>query len=657
MKLKKIRVTNYKSCVDSDEFLVGDITCLVGKNEAGKTALLEAVYKLNPVLDSEGNYDVTEEYPRSEVSEYELAIHKGEKKHATVITVFFELDEEEIESVEDNYEKGILLSSELIISKGYDNKKNITLMIDEKKMVNKMTKDASLSDPVRDKAIACTDLNKLSSVLQEASPDGGVTELLKTVNAILKDGATIYIYNKYLKDWTPKFFYFDEYYQLEGYVNLESLKQRLADNKVRDSDKPMLGLIHLSRLSIDQFLDPKKTQDLTNRLEGASNHITKTILKYWTQNKRLSMKFDVRNGLPEDPQEMRSGHNLLCQVYNERHKASTLLGKRSKGFVWFFSFLAWFSKVKEDGKPLILLLDEPALFLHAKAQYDMLKYMEAELATEYQVVYTTHSPFMVDPNRFDRVRIVEDRSLESDDPLDYTKEGTKVLTEVLEISEDSAFPLQGALGYEIFQTLFIGPNCLVVEGVSDLLYLQTINGILERKNKVGLDKRWTITPVGGSDKVPTFVALIGAQTRLKVATLIDIQSKYRQSIENLYKKKLLKKKNVLTFADFTKKDESDIEDMFEVPFYLMLVNKEFEKELTKPIEDSGLPKRKDRILTRLDVHFEQSPLKRGKFNHYRPARYFMENVNALECHISESVLQRFEDAFIQLNSLLSKSAD
>ena len=67
------------------------------------------------------------------------------------------------------------------------------------------------------------------------------------------------------------------------------------------------------------------------------------------------------------------------------------------------------------------------------------------------------------------MRIVQDLSIESNsDDLPEEKQGTKVITEVLDATPDSLFPLQGALGYEIYQTLFIGPNSLVVEGASDL---------------------------------------------------------------------------------------------------------------------------------------------------------------------------------------------
>jgi len=166
------------------------------------------------------------------------------------------------------------------------------------------------------------------------------------------------------------------------------------------------------------------------------------------------------------------------------------------------------------------LLDEPGLSLHGKAQEDLLKYFEAEIKGEHQLIYTTHSPFMVDPANFDRVRIVQDLSVEHDDPPPE-EAGTRVLTDVLQASNDSLFPLQGALGYEISQSLFVGPNCLVVEGVSDLLFLQGMGSLLDALGRTSLSNQWTITPVGGSGNVPTFVALLGAQTNLKIAVLID----------------------------------------------------------------------------------------------------------------------------------------
>lgn len=102
---------------------------------------------------------------------------------------------------------------------------------------------------------------------------------------------------------------------------------------------------------------------------------------------------------------------------------------------------------------------------------------------------------------------------------------------------------------------------------------------LERERREGLSGAWTITPVGGSGKVPAFVSLLGSQKGLNVATLLDIQNSDRQLIEDLYKKNLLTKKQVCTYADFIGASEADVEDMFDRSFYLELVNGEYGKQL------------------------------------------------------------------------------
>ena len=329
------------------------------------------------------------------------------------------------------------------------------------------------------------------------------------------------------------------------------------NNALLDSDRPFLGLLTLAGLDLDQLDNPKKTEALLAKLEAAANQLTKKAITYWSQNRHLRMEFDIRPGQSEDPDVIKSGMNILGRVQDTKHMVTTSLGTRSRGFIWFFSFLAWYSDLRQRGENLILLLDEPGLALHAKAQGDLLQYFERKLRPYHQLIYTTHSPFMVDPTRFDNVRIVQDRSVEQDsDNLPDDQQGTKVITEVLDATQDSLFPLQGALGYEIHQTLFIGPNCLIVEGVSDLLYIQMMSGVLQKKGKAGLSDKWTITPVGGASKISTFVALIGAQMGLNVAVLIDFHEKDQQSVTNLYKKKLLKKHHVLTYADYANQSEA-----------------------------------------------------------------------------------------------------
>ena len=276
----------------------------------------------------------------------------------------------------------------------------------------------------------------------------------------------------------PKFLYFDEYYQLAGHENLDALLKRRDSGKLQPKDHPLLGLINLARMDLKGLLQAERTVEVTNKLEAAGNQLTKQVLKYWSQNKHLKMRFDVREARSGDPEGMTSGYNIWGQVYDEVHWATTSLGSRSKGFVWFFSFLAWYEDVKRDKKDLILLFDEPGLSLHGRAQADLLSYFETELKPHHQVIYTTHSPFMVDAAHLERVRIVQDAGIDATEALERDEDGTKVLANVFDGSQDSLFPLQGALGYDIHQSLFVGPNSLVVEGAADLLYLQIMSGRL-----------------------------------------------------------------------------------------------------------------------------------------------------------------------------------
>jgi len=652
MKLTKAQVYNFQSIRDSNEFVINDITCLVGKNEAGKTALLDALYRLNPIEQSKNTYSVTDDYPRWDVEDYRQKIEEG-GSHSKVVEATYELNQADLNAVSELFgDTAIRKGTSLNLFKGYDNERtfqlNVNLKSSLRSLINNFDIDSELSKNLKKKDSP----KEIKALLDESSENNEYSELKNILNSIIDNSLEHYIYNNILSERVPKFLYFDQYYQMNGLANIQNLKQRKESGQLKESDYPLLGLINLARLDLDDLLNPGRTQKLKNRLQGAGNHLTKKIVEYWSQNDHLQMQFDVRPGQPNDPDGMQSGTNIWAEVYDKKHWVSTLLGTRSRGFVWFFSFLAWYSDLKKKHESLVLLLDEPGLFLHAKAQEDLINYFETDLKDDHQLIYTTHSPFMVDAQKFERVRIVEDQSLKADEVLPVEEQGTKVLTDVLEASDDSLFPLQGALGYEIHQTLFVGPNNLIVEGVSDLLILQTMNGILESLEMETLDEQWTITPVGGSDKVSTFVSLIGAKSGLNIATLIDFQKKDEQSIENLYKKKLLKKQQVFTFADFVNQEEADLEDMFNLDFYLELVNEEYEQELDSQISSDDLNNNIPRTVLRIEKYFNENLPDNGKFNHYRPARYFAENSENLKNKLSDETTKRFEDAFASLNALL-----
>jgi predicted ATP-dependent endonuclease of OLD family len=655
MKLASFRITNFQSIRDSNVCEVGDITCLVGKNEAGKTALLRALYRLNPLVPSEGNFDVTDDYPRMEVEDYKEAIENGAPP-AQVVEATFTLEQDDVRPIHEQLGNDVLSNRELKFSKAYDNTRTVSLDANLQTALTNLFSNVTL--PAKTLS-ALSDVSTLEAAVelldaqQQETPE--VQSFKETLSAIQTRTLDGYIYETFLANRVPKFLYFDEYYQMKGHENIEALIDRQKSKKLKRSDHPMIGLVELARLRLDDLLDANRSQELRNKIEGAGNHLGKQVLKYWSQNKHLDMSFDVRPASPGDPEGMKTGTNIWAEIYDSRHKVTTGVGARSRGFVSFFSFLAWYSRLQRDKRPLILLLDEPGLFLHAKAQGDLLRYFEQEVKGVHQLIFTTHSPFMVDPQHLERVRIVQDKGIETTDPLPPDQEGTKVLGDIFEATADSLLPLQAALGFEVYEKLFVGPNSLIVQGVSDLLYLQVLSATLQKQGRPGLSPQWTITSVGGSDKVPTFVALIGAMKGKRVASLNAIPKKDEHMITNLYQRKLLKENHVLCFADFTGTPEADIEDMFDENFFIELVNAEFRVDLPKVISAADLNGHIPRINARLESYFRTHPMKNAvSYSHYRPARYFSERMTTLESKISKETFDRFQAAFNALNGLLDQ---
>jgi len=106
MKLRKVRVREFKSVWDSNEFEVDRVACLVGKNESGKTVILQALYRLNPIVDDEGEFDVTDDYPRSEVENYQQDVESKRRQPAEVVEATFELNAAELDAIRDEYGDG-----------------------------------------------------------------------------------------------------------------------------------------------------------------------------------------------------------------------------------------------------------------------------------------------------------------------------------------------------------------------------------------------------------------------------------------------------------------------------------------------------------------------------------------------------------------------
>jgi predicted ATP-dependent endonuclease of OLD family len=309
----------------------------------------------------------------------------------------------------------------------------------------------------------------------------------------------------------------------------------------------------------------------------------------------------------------------------------------------------WFRQIERAyGDRLLILLDEPGLSLHGKAQADLLRYIKEKLLPKYQVVYSTHSPFMIDASDLLTVRTVEDVVAADDEIL-----GTKVGDEVLSADADTIFPLRAALGYDITQSLFVGEHTLLVEGPSDFLYIVWASNELRSRGRSALDSRWVITPTGGIDKINSFIALFGAN-RLHVAVLTDYHAGDKGKIARLRDLDILRAGHVFTAEQFTGTAEADVEDLLGRDLYLALVAATYSLTKKDQFATTKAADAADLVAMEARDHMLTVSGTVEAFDHFAPAAYLLEHWPDLKSVLPgvEDALNRFEELFKQLNSLL-----
>ncbi len=638
MKLKKVTINKYKSIQKAQTVDINSaITTIVGMNESGKTAFLTALAKTNYFIpDKDFEFDIIEDYPRKELIDFQ-----NSDEDCEIVKCEYEISSELLKLIEDEVGKGVFTIKEFSYNHYYKKTANTFsgLTANRKKFLEFKVQNYTLTETTKKSILESLTLNDIEGI-EVIEGDTDLLSFKAEIKKIIDEGyqdptwsnsLESYIAKKWIKNRMPKFWYFDDYYPLPGKININKLN---SAPPVSEKDKTSKALFELARIKPEDILNSTE-QDYEKYialLEASSNKITDEIFKYWSTNKNLDIEFRIQP--TTNPQGLQE-KVLDIRVKSQRHKITLPLDRRSKGFNWFFSFIIWFSKIQADKtSDYILLLDEPGLNLHASAQADLLRFIE-DLSNKYQIIYTTHSPFMVESEQLARVRTCFE-----------TEDGTLISETIQEKDPNTLFPLQAALGYDIAQNLFVSKNNLLVEGPADLIFLTVLSSILETEKRTFLKDNITIVPVGGLDKVSTFISLLRG-SKLNVACLLDTftDQKGKQKVEDLVMYKIIKEKNIRFFNDFANngKSTADIEDLFAKEEYLKLFNAAFVKEFSVKISD---------LDTTLDTIIKQinKSISKVRFNHYRPANK-LNQLGVDKDYFSSKTLDNFEKMFSEINKL------
>ena len=653
MKLLKIQVKNFRSVEDSGEFDIADpVTCLVGKNEAGKSALLLALAALNPNQATPVNLDVERDFPRSKLIDY---TKNKENNNALVTTTSWELEQREIEAIAQTVGEGVIKSPTIKITMRYDEKMKVNAELDDAKAINYLFEKYEIdAEKFSDIQSVQTFDELIEKINQSNEPSDEYQEL---VNYLQAEESLCTQVSKIVTDSLPTFLYVSSYDRMDGAIQIEQTQGWIDDQSIKGEGRRgaqlFVEFLEYAGIPLNEIIQEKTYETFDAKLQAASNNITDELLEYWSQNPDLEVNVRIESARSGDAAPFNEGTIARARIKNNLHRVDTPFSERSAGFVWFFSFLIKFAQIKHDNVPVILLLDEPGLSLHGKAQGELLRFFVEKLAPHHQLIYSTHSPFMVPSDQFDIVRIVEDKV--SSERHKRTSIGTKVTNDVLLVDADSMFPLQGALGIQALQTLFVGEHTLLVEGPSDILYLQVLSEALKSRGLVGLDDRWTLCPSGGIDNILPFITLFRGKG-INIAVLSDRAADKKRTIDRIDKSKLMQASHFYTVADFLESDEADIEDILGPQLYAEIVNacyklSEFNKITLGKLNSTPS---EVRLVNKTKQLFREMPEANQNYNHYKPAVWLNKNSDLLQQETKDVVnaLETAQSIFDTYNKLL-----
>lgn len=637
MKVLSFEVERFRNVLNSGRVTVEPtVTCLVGKNESGKTNILHALHAINPA-PTERKFD-EQQYPRWLQKEHQRT---GEYQSARPITVTFELSDDEVAAAKTAFGDDVLRSRTWTLSLKYDGTAPNSIDLGEEQACRALeARHGTATGAVKLSALRAA-LDKLAT---ETEPDASGTQIptsgaqkaqtaREALNKLYPDTLAHAVLN-FLWARRPRFFYFDEYSQLSGRTDILPLIEALktgTEASLSESQRTALSLLRLGFAS--DALVSADYEKRSGEMESVAADLTRQVGKYWHQNDSLRLRIDIE---PEEEVRPDGTHivnrYLQLRVEDTRHYFTNNLDVRSSGFRWFISFLAAFKEFETD-KSVVVLLDEPALALHARAQRDFLDFIEDTLGADHQVIYTTHSPFMVDAGHLERVRVVEDMGPE---------EGAMVKEQLMSRDPDTLSPLQGALGYDIAQNIFVGPDNLVVEGLSDYTYIVVMSEILRGLGRTYLDQRWRVLPAGGAGTMPAAVSLLGQQ--LDVTIVVDGGSQPPQKLNKLVSEGVLKPQRIIMLGPIADMKSADIEDLFDPEDYIRFYN----AALGVNLSAVSLDQSNDRIVGRI-------ARTAGNFSHNDPSNWFLAHRDSAAMTLQPATLDRFEQLFDAVNATLTPS--
>ena len=675
MRLRKFRVRAFRCIHDSGEIKVGDLAAFIGRNESGKTAILQSLTLLNKD-ETVSELDLCDEMSEELKSEINLA--EGE----------FELSASETQMIKEKFPN----ISEIKKIRIFRTNKNpntqydfgsINISEEENKALNswenfaenvlsfietipnhiKIRLDTKFFEglPPKSKDVFQREMSEFSNNIHVlAAEEQQVISEWKKVSEKFEDsfdrllvGTTerTALENFIENNLHPRFVYFSDYKKIYGNINLNEYVKEWRGQKAEgieyveefDKAETVKNLFYLAELDIDKLEEYKNSPSkLIKLLNAASNRLTTRLNPAW---KGDPIHVDLRY----------NPGNIMSVVISDIHTDGTvtnsgLLNRRAEGFKWTFSFIVNFAAETQRAElqEAILLLDEPARNLHPTQQRgisDLLK----NLAGSNQVLYATHSPFMIFDYTPGNLLVVE---------LDKRKHLSKIYYDYWNADDDTLTPILYGLSRGLVDSIVdreIGTNSrpiIIVETMSDAMYLNAFDKFLEDPN-ISMNPLNVIATYSKNSVLP--LSIFYRDHGYKTFVLLDNGEEAKQISTQLMANDFSKVQTV--FFELGSKPIQSIEDYMVLEDYLHAVNQTYEIKLRKEgfiniTKEDVLSRGKKGVLENLNtIWAEHKDDEWGQFDNEEITRYICKKIALKE---ADFLSDKTKDNFRTLYRLIAE---
>jgi predicted ATP-dependent endonuclease of OLD family len=675
MRLRKFRVQGYRCIHDSGEIKVGDLAAFVGRNESGKTTILEALTLLNKDTKL-SELDLCDEMTEELKSEIRLAEGEfvlNEKETALIREKFPNLQDIRTMKIyrtnkhpRVQYDFGdVKISGEA--SKRLNSWENFVDRI--KSFV------AAMPNPIRirvDTKFLSAPPPRTREVFMDmmAEFNNNIYLLASQEPQIISEWKNIYqdlesifdnmligtnersALDNFIEDKLhPRFVYFSDYKKILGNIDLEEFVRETKGIRAKgleyveefDKAETVNNLFYLAELD-------------AQKLEEVQNSPSRLIKLLHTSSRRLSERLNPAwKGDPIHVELRWNPGNVLSVVISDVHKDGTvtntgLLNRRAEGFKWTFSFIVNFAAEtqKAELKEAILLLDEPARNLHPAQQRGISDLLRG-LAGSNQILYATHSPFMIFDYTQGNLLVVE---------LDKRRHLSKIYYDYWNADDQTLIPILYGLSRGLVESIVdkqIGFNSrpvIIVETMSDCMYLNAFDRFLKDPNlsmnplnivaAYNKNSVMSLAIFYKNHGYDTFILLDNTEESRKIAA--ELQSNEFKSVQ-------------MIFFELAGQPKLFIEDLLMDDDYLYAVNQTYEVKLRKEgyvtlTKDQVSSKGKKSIIDNLnEIWKENQHLGWEKFDREDICRYICEKIVLGE---TDFLSDKTKDQFRSLYRLIAE---